>query len=194
MVNINAQEYINKKYPTKEKKAEIKKLEIKSKNLEGELDLREFTNLEYLDCTDNKLTDIKFSNNKKIKYLLIKSNNFEKKNLSFLKEFTNLITLDISNNFFFGSLSSLNSMEKLQLLDISDTDIDEGAKYLSDSVGVFLCGVKERPDALVKRMFNSLKEEGVIDKEGNCDLKKHKILMQKVKERIESKLIANTKR
>jgi len=67
---IQAQGYINQKYPTKEKRAKIKELNISSwsrkdqkekndwKNLEDELDLSDFVNLKKLDCSCNFLTNI----------------------------------------------------------------------------------------------------------------------------------------
>jgi len=41
-----------------EEKGKITNLNISSKNLEGNLDLSDFVNLETLDCGDNKLTGI----------------------------------------------------------------------------------------------------------------------------------------
>jgi len=43
---VNAQEYLNKNYPTKEERKNIKELKINKKNLEGNLDLSDFVNLE----------------------------------------------------------------------------------------------------------------------------------------------------
>jgi len=49
---INVQEYIDQNYPKEERK-NITNLEINDKNLEGELDLSDFVNLEELDCSEN---------------------------------------------------------------------------------------------------------------------------------------------
>jgi hypothetical protein len=57
---VNAQEYINQKYPQEEREF-IKKLDISRLELEGELDLREFVNLEYLDIEPNNLTSLDLS-------------------------------------------------------------------------------------------------------------------------------------
>ena len=56
---VDAQEYINKKYPTQEEKKEVKWLRINDKNLEGDLDLSEFVNLKILDGWGNKLTSLR---------------------------------------------------------------------------------------------------------------------------------------
>ena len=88
---INAQEYINKNYKDKA----IKVLNISDKNLEGELDLSEFVNLEEFYCSNNKLTNLKFSDEKKITKLDIRDNMFPHKDLSFLGEFIGLETLKL---------------------------------------------------------------------------------------------------
>lgn len=84
---INAQEWLDKNYPkngvcrreTNDEKwdgkkyskgwnnqgktrAEITKLDIWNKNLEGNLDLSDFVNLKELDCSENKLTSLDVSN------------------------------------------------------------------------------------------------------------------------------------
>jgi len=67
MVNINAQQYLDEKYP-KEKRNKITELDIGGKNLEGELNLSDFTNLEKLDCSSNHyLTSLQLNNNSKLK-------------------------------------------------------------------------------------------------------------------------------
>ncbi|CAI2168951.1 2370_t:CDS:2 [Funneliformis geosporum] len=58
---VNAQEYINKQYPTKEERKEVAKL-LFFGELEGELDLSDFVNLKILVCSDNKLTSLNLSN------------------------------------------------------------------------------------------------------------------------------------
>lgn len=63
---ISAQKYIDSNFP-KQERLNIIDLEISQKNLKGHLDLREFVNLEKLDCSENELTSIDLSNNKKIK-------------------------------------------------------------------------------------------------------------------------------
>lgn len=62
---VNAQEYLDQYYPKEERKG-ITELDISKKNLEGHLDLSDFVNLEELDCSENELTSINLSNNKKM--------------------------------------------------------------------------------------------------------------------------------
>ena len=59
---VNVQEYLNKNYQDKS----IKQLDLSNKNLEGELDLSDFPNLEELYCSNNQLTNLKFADEKKI--------------------------------------------------------------------------------------------------------------------------------
>jgi len=54
--------------------------------------------------------------------------------LSFLNELTKLEGLDLSNNPFYGSLKPLRNCNKLELLDITNTDIDSGLGYLTKSL------------------------------------------------------------
>ena len=56
---VNAQTCLDKNYP-KEKREEEFALFINNNNLEGILDLSDFTNLQILNCGDNQLTDIIF--------------------------------------------------------------------------------------------------------------------------------------
>jgi len=46
----------------------------------------------------------------------------------------NLRELYLSGNKFTGSLEFLKDMNKLEELDINDTDIDSGLEYLPDSL------------------------------------------------------------
>jgi len=52
----DAQEYINQNYPDKK----IKVLNLENKDLEGRLDLSEFTELEELNCSRNEITSLAF--------------------------------------------------------------------------------------------------------------------------------------
>ncbi len=46
MVNNITQQWLNEKYPTNEEREKVTKLDFTNKNLEGELDLADFTSLE----------------------------------------------------------------------------------------------------------------------------------------------------
>jgi len=157
---VNAEEYINENYKDKT----IKVLNIKKKNLEGELNLKNFTNLEKLDCShnlitslnltncpvvelncsDNNLTSLDFLstlNKKKLEFLSLHSNKLISQDLSVFSKFVNLKNLFIGSkekeNDFQGSLVHLKDLEKLEGLDISNTDIDDGLEYLSSSIKSF---------------------------------------------------------
>src|SRR5579862_553137 len=58
----NAQDYLNQKYPVEEERKNVKKLDISNQKLEGDLDLSDFINLETLDCSHNKLTNLDLTN------------------------------------------------------------------------------------------------------------------------------------
>lgn len=59
---VKAQEWLDKNYP-KEKRGKIKELDISDEELEGELKIEGFIDLEDLECNDNKkLTKLKLSN------------------------------------------------------------------------------------------------------------------------------------
>ncbi|EXX54862.1 hypothetical protein RirG_230650 [Rhizophagus irregularis DAOM 197198w] len=207
---INAQKYINQKYPTEEEKEKENRLIINNKNLEGHLDLSEFVNLEKLncsnnqlisldirknmrltdlDCSQNKLTNLDLTNSSNITYIRANYNqlidirlpivNKEKleyinlldnslsQNLNCFGCFVNLKQLFIGNtdeyriqqdifNRFHGNLKPLKSLNKLESLNINNTDIDSGIEYLPDSVKNFRCSIDKRPEAKVKIIYKQL--------------------------------------
>jgi len=116
----NAQEWLDNHYP-KIKRNKIKGLHIREKGLEGSLDLSDFTNLEMLDCSHNKITSLNLTGLEKLvklecnynllgdfNYFLlnfselnsleINDNNLRKQDLSVFSQFINLKTLWIGNN------------------------------------------------------------------------------------------------
>ncbi|MCE8163176.1 MAG: protein kinase [Candidatus Moeniiplasma glomeromycotorum] len=135
--NKPVQEYLYVTCP-KEKREQLKKLNIEKKNLTDGLDLSDFKNLEELNCSKNNLTNCYFLNTlphpEKITYLNL-GNNKISQNLVVFGRFGNLKYLDLCNNPFFGSLEPLNKLEKIKSLDISDTDLNNGVEYLPESLG-----------------------------------------------------------
>ncbi|CAG8466262.1 11806_t:CDS:10, partial [Gigaspora margarita] len=148
-----AQEYLDIFYP-KEKRGEVKILEIGGENLTGKLDLNDFVNLERLSCSSNKLTTLNLSNctkltdldcnrnklvnlnlsqNGELKTLYCENNNITQ-DLNIFSRFRNLEWLIIDNSPFYGSLAPLAQLEKLEMLEISDTDINSGVEYLPESL------------------------------------------------------------
>ncbi|CAI2161579.1 15251_t:CDS:2 [Funneliformis geosporum] len=180
---VKAQEFINKNYPDKT----IKQLNISNKNLEGELGLSEFVNLEELDCSDNQLTNLKFADEKKITKLDIRDNYFTQKDLTFLSTFTNLESLKLGRkrvnpsfvlktmlshedrhfNSFGGSLEPLKDMSKLKELSIINTDISEGLEHLPESLERIKCGTTIGREAAYQcsKICEELKNYALVQKE-----------------------------
>ncbi|CAI2164580.1 18998_t:CDS:2 [Funneliformis geosporum] len=154
----NAQEWLDKNYP-KEIRNEIKNLYLKEKKIEGDLNLSDFVNLNELDCSDNFLTSLNINNCKHLKRLDVSFNhltNLEfsgsykleviKCNDNFLTNFdysllsaNKLTYLNISdNNLPYQDLSpfsqSLKCLDRLENLNISNTDINIGIEYLPNSI------------------------------------------------------------
>jgi len=135
---VNVQKYINKKYPTQEDREKETKLDISYKNLEEDLNLSEFKNLEEVHLQGNNIAKVTFSSsaNERLKVLSLKKNNKLGKdlNLIYFSCFSNLEILNISNTSFSGSLKSLESLTNLKKINIRRTNINGGLEYLPKSV------------------------------------------------------------
>jgi len=88
-----AQEIVDKTYKIIHPKADM--MILNSRNLEGKLKLEGFTNLEELDCSDNKITHLEISNCPNLKRINCSSNNLKKLTLGNLR---NLVELRCNNN------------------------------------------------------------------------------------------------
>ena len=131
LVNTN-QQWLEANYP-KDQRKDLKELNIADKNLEGELDLSDFTslekllcygnnkitklilpsqnNLEWIDAGYNSLTDLDFLNNldpNKLKGLKIHQNNIQEQDLSCFSRFTNLTDLAIGNCYNYGGVEAID--------------------------------------------------------------------------------------
>jgi len=161
---VNAQQWLERQYNTREKRNNTKELHIDNRSLEGELDLSDFINLERLICLENRLTKITISPlaKEKLTYLDISNNNFPEQGLSFLTDYLNLEFLSLGNdkdpkvriekdiyNRFIGSLEPLKNMKNLKILWINNTNLDSGLEYLPDSLKRIYCD-------------NNLKEESKV--------------------------------
>ncbi|KLL02406.1 MAG: hypothetical protein MRERC_2c155 [Mycoplasmataceae bacterium RC_NB112A] len=133
-------QFLNHHYPNEEIKLNISKLNLNHQNLEGHLDLREFTNLETLEADYNQLTSIDFSRCSKLKKISVLGNKLTNLYLSRQTKLktlicadNRLISLDLSGNrelknlFAYNNrltnLEFINQLErpaKLKRLDISN--------------------------------------------------------------------------
>nr|CAG8454412.1 11750_t:CDS:2 [Entrophospora candida] len=132
-----------------------------NKDLEGYLNLTGFVNLKNLDCSNNQLTSLNVVDCLQLESIQCDSNKLTSLNLSGLNQlkvvscsdnyltnfdyfssdlnFDNLIALNIRNNNLAGqdlSLEPLKNALKLEILDISNTDIDSGLEYLPKSLNI----------------------------------------------------------
>ncbi|CAG8466121.1 31312_t:CDS:10 [Racocetra persica] len=107
-----------RKYDTKEKREQVTELDISNKNLEGELDLSDFINLEVLICNSNNLTSLNVSKQTKLESLTISKNSFPSQNPTWLSHLANLKELYLRQNNFSGSLEFIQNMTNLEVLDI----------------------------------------------------------------------------
>lgn len=103
----NMQEYINKKFPKKVRK-NLKSLEISGKDLEGHLDLREFINLEHLDCYENRITSLDLTNNKNLTCLNSSSNPISELDLNQNEKLAEI-------HFSYGRVSSIDLSKNKKL-------------------------------------------------------------------------------
>ncbi|CAG8466146.1 31313_t:CDS:10, partial [Racocetra persica] len=151
----------------------LKELNCSNNKLTG-LDLSFCSKLSRIQCSSNELNDNKFlvnlPNLQNLIYLDISDNNFQPQNLSFLEKLTNLEELRLGTskkervrgdkyNRLTSSLESLKSMKKLKILDISNTDIENGLDSLPKNVEEIYCSTKERPESRVGNISNLLKEK-----------------------------------
>ncbi|CFW92725.1 protein of unknown function (LRR and Heterokaryon incompatibility protein HET domain) [endosymbiont DhMRE of Dentiscutata heterogama] len=129
---VNAQIWLEsqRKYDTKEKREQVTELDISNKNLEGELDLSDFINLEVLICNSNNLTSLNISKQTKLESLTISKNSFPSQNPTWLSHLANLKELYLRQNNFNGSLEFIQNMTNLEVLDIGNTNIEYDLKYL----------------------------------------------------------------
>ncbi|CAG8609368.1 1875_t:CDS:1, partial [Scutellospora calospora] len=112
-------DYLDSEYP-KEKRKETFVIEISNKDLNGILDLKDFENLEKLNCSFNKITDIDISCCYKLQELVCLNNNLISTDFLSSLPFPEKITyLNIANNNFAESdlsfLSKFVSLEELRL-------------------------------------------------------------------------------
>ncbi|CAJ0912274.1 9072_t:CDS:2 [Entrophospora sp. SA101] len=174
---VNAQNWLNNKYPNKQETKEIKAND--SEQLHGSLIITDYPNLEIIHIPDQKnLTQLQIINNEKLEILdvtnnyrltnlshnlnleelIIRNNNFAEQDLNFLKNLVNLKRLELGNdnqekiqqgiyNRFVSSLKPLQNLSRLERFDIRNTDLDSGLEYLPKSIKVFKYSADKRKEA-----------------------------------------------
>jgi len=180
-IMAKAQEWLDSNYPNKEGVEKItfnldKYFHYRQPTdleLEGELVVTDYPNLKQLKIVRTRLTSIKIINCPQLNELFCANNlltnvilpselgelemiNLSQNNitqdLSLFSKFTNLRELVIGYNDFCGSLEPLKNLRKLELLAITDTDIDSGLEYLPDSCASrFFCVCEEHYFSFCKR-------------------------------------------
>ncbi|PKK72583.1 hypothetical protein RhiirC2_848300 [Rhizophagus irregularis] len=128
---MDAQQFINEKYPTKEERINETKLIINKQNLEGYLDLSDFVNLELLNCCDNQLIDLNISNNKKLIDIDCSQNKLNQLDTSNCKNI-NIINVHYNQLNKIPILKSKN-LEYLNLLDnkISSSNLNCFSSFIN---------------------------------------------------------------
>ncbi|MCE8163178.1 MAG: hypothetical protein I3273_02935 [Candidatus Moeniiplasma glomeromycotorum] len=148
-----------------------------------------------LSVSNNLLTSLDFLSNldpAKMVFLNVANNNFPKQKLSIFDRFVNLRDLSVGNwneeqiqqgiyNRFYGSLEPLRNLTKLEQLNISNSDINEGLEYLPlKKLNSFDCSAKGRKGAKVSKFYNICGSEDFL--KGNFDeerLQKYMINLKK---------------
>jgi len=118
MVN-NAQEYLKNNYPK-----EVKELKLSGQKLEGELIIKDFPNLERIECRNNKdLKIIKLSNLPKLNYFHGNGCHLEQ---VVIDNCPNITFFNVANNYL-TSLEFLNdfNLEKLSELSLHTNNLPE---------------------------------------------------------------------
>jgi len=142
--SIGSQTWLDQNYP-KEIRSKVNSLDISGKDLDGLLNLVDFTNLEELYCYDNQLTGIEFATSSfdKLRVLHVGNNSFCERDLDLFSHLSRLEVLNLRNNNFRGDLRVLKDLVNLRSLDISDTNIGSGLIYLSEKLESLFCQVEK---------------------------------------------------
>ncbi|CAG8762356.1 18746_t:CDS:1 [Racocetra persica] len=138
-------------------------LDISAKGLEGPLDLSDFSNLEYLDCSDNCLTKLNLNNCRKLKNIKCSKDQLTTLTLSNLEKlevlncYDNYLTqiiypsnpekitwLEIqNNNLSLSDLSIFSRMRNLERLIIGNSDKNKISKGIYNKIEGSLGSLKD---------------------------------------------------
>lgn len=124
----------------------LKELSVSLTKL-NKLNVSACPNLKKLCCYNNLLSDLDLTNNLQLEELDVRNNNFSAQDLSFLSHLVNLKNVLLGNSYnerktklgfynrFYGSSKILQNLDKLEVLDISGTDVSNQLEYLENFGG-----------------------------------------------------------
>ncbi|CAH1761991.1 10020_t:CDS:2 [Entrophospora sp. SA101] len=124
--NFTPQQYFQQGRDAQQK--EMTSLDIIDKNLKGSLNLNDFVNLQSLRSGGNQITSLDLSNFE----LDLRDNQFT--DLTFLGHLENLEEVWLNNNPLSGGLEPLKNCQKLEKLEIENTNINSGLEYLPENL------------------------------------------------------------
>ncbi|CAG8547025.1 39216_t:CDS:2 [Gigaspora margarita] len=130
-------------------------MDISNRDLVGSLKLEGFSNLENFDCSHNQLISLNLTESNQLAKINCSHNNLAGLAIVFspfsrLKELylgtSDLIRINLFiYNQFYGSLKPLQNCQDLERLCISNTEINYGFEYLSDSLKeILVADMRER--------------------------------------------------
>jgi len=137
-------------------------LNVSKQELKGTLRLKGFTNLKRLNCSNNQLTSLDLSDCPNLIELDCSNNEFT--NLNFLKLIEKLEQLNISNCSAKGSLKSLANLKNLEVLFITNTNLNEGLEYLPTSCKKLVCNSNPPTKIMEELDKNKCSEEDSYNK------------------------------
>ncbi|CAG8485480.1 7456_t:CDS:1 [Dentiscutata erythropus] len=156
---VNAQEWLDQIYPIENRK-EITYLDISSKNLEDQLELTDFINLNYFDCSNNGLTSLNLKDCQRLEVIHCYCNRIRLLNLPKLNQ---LREFDASYNQLIDiDLSAFNPENllilKLHTNNFNSQDIDCFSSFTKLEYLLFCNDVRERIEKNdYNRFYGSLK-------------------------------------
>ena len=157
----NLRKWLDENYPENEREDKTV-LNVSKQELKGTLRLKGFTNLKRLNCSNNQLTSLDLSDCPNLIELDCSNNKFT--NLNFLKLIEKLEQLNISNCSAKGSLKSLANLKNLEVLFITNTNLNEGLEYLPTSCKKLVCNSNPPTKIMEELDKNKCSEEDSYNK------------------------------
>jgi Leucine-rich repeat (LRR) protein len=126
-VNLITKRRLDQAYPDKK----VKELDLRYEGLQGQLDLREYSDLEVLSCHDNYLTSLEISKNKQLKVLSCDNNQLTNLDIAALP--ASLTILDIEyNKLLNNNLTDFSHLVNLERLNLRNTQIKGSLESLQN--------------------------------------------------------------